>query len=545
MDKSVTSYVFDKKEPFNLEILRLTREALNSLQEITTVDTFQPSSNEFNDEGLFSTKIFGPVGSKERMEKFAYMDLGMSVLHPLIYKNVLSLKSFYKDIVEGKKYAKFDPKLKDFVEAPITEGETGFNFFIKYLDTLEPPRTSSNDRDNKIKLIKKYKTIETLTDKWLVLPAGIRDYIVTDNKQMEAEINDYYRNILRLSKTAKTLSKTNVNKNDPIYNSVILKLTKAITDLYDYITKILEGKQGLLQGKWAKRGLAHGTRNVITGYVAADNNPDKAKLSFNDTLVGIYQLVNAMTPITVFELKSKFLNNVFDEASENCYLINSKTLKLEQVPVSDKVRKDWLTTDGIEHTLNKLLQDDIKKAPVILDKKYYLYLVIDKGDSITVIRNIDTIDPEDKKYVRPITYVELVFLAIKDRLKDIHGTVTRYPIDSYGSIYISKVKLKVTNKDRIVKYTPYGSVEQEEIDNYPLLTSDFFNSMSVHYSRLEGLGADFDGDKGNFNIILSEEGNKEAKKLLSKREYYITVEGRLAFSSANHITDLTLMTLTE
>ena len=545
MDKSVTPYVFDKKEPFNLEILKLTNEILSRLKEVSSVDTFQASTNEFNPEGLFSVPIFGPIGSKERMERFGYMDLGVNILHPLIYKNVISLKTLYKEIIEGKKYAKFDPKLKDFIETPITDGDTGFNFFMKYLDSLEPPKTNSNDRENKIKLVKKYKTAEVLTNKWLVLPAGIRDYIITDNKQMEAEINDYYRNIIRLSKTAKTLVNTNLSKNDPIYNSIIIKLAKAVTELYDYIVNILEGKQGLLQGKWAKRGLTHGTRNVATGYVAADKKADEPGLSFNDTLVGIYQTANGIAPLTIFELKTKFLNSIFDETSESAYLINKKTLKLEQVPVSDKVRKDWATTEGLEHMLDKLIQDDIKRMPIVLDKKYYLYLVLDKDDTIELYRNIDTVPPEDRKYLRPITYVELIFLAIKDRVKRVHATVTRYPIDSYGSIYISKVKLKVTNKDREVKYKPYGGMEYETINNYPNLNSDFFNSMSVHYSKLSGLGMDFDGDKGNLNFIMTEEGNAEADKLLNSREYYISVEGKLAFPSGNLITDLTLLTLTE
>jgi hypothetical protein len=55
----------------------------------------------------------------------------------------------------------------------------------------------------------------------------------------------------------------------------------------------------------------------------------------------------------------------------------------------------------------------------------------------------------------------------------------------------------------------------------------------------------FDGDKANFNIIMTEEANAEAEKLLNSREYYISVEGKLAFPSGNLITDLALLTLTE
>jgi len=545
MNKSITPYVFDKKQPFNLELLKLTSSSVSSLKEINTVDTFQPSSNEFDTEGLFSVPIFGSVGSPERMDTFAYMDLGIQIMHPLLYKTVTSLKTLYKDIIEGKKYATFDPKLKDFIETSITEGETGFNFFIKYLPSLEPTKTNSKDRDNKIKLIKQYTLNEMLTDKWLVLPAGLREFIITDNKQMEAEINDYYRNIIRLSKTAKTLNKSNVSKDDSMLNTVTIKLTKAVCDLYDYIINILDGKQGFLQGKWSKRGLAHGTRNVLTGFLADTDKLDEPGLSFNETMVGLYQTVKGITPITIFELKSRYLNKIFDESSDVCFLINSKTLHLEQVPVSDKTRKDWISGEGMEDMLNKLIQDDIKKAPIVVDKKYYLFLVVDKGDVIELYRDINEVKEDDRDYVRPITYAELLFLAIIERVKKLHCTVTRYPIDSYGSIYISKVKLKITTKERKVMFKDYGAFEPITINNYPVLDTEFFNSMSVHYSRLSGLGADFDGDKTNLNFILTDEGNAEAEKLLNSREYYISVEGTPAFPIGNLITDLTLLTLTE
>jgi hypothetical protein len=126
----------------------------------------------------------------------------------------------------------------------------------------------------------------------------------------------------------------------------------------------------------------------------------------------------------------------------------------------------------------------------MLENKYYLYLIVDKGDIIELYRDINEIPEEDRKYVRPITYAELLFLAIEDRVKHLHATVTRYPIDSYGSIYISKIKLKVTVMDRTVKFKDYGGLEYKIIKNYPVLDSDFFNSMSVGYQYLPGLGAD-------------------------------------------------------
>jgi len=493
MDKNIQGYVFSKKEPFNLEILKLTNDVIKTLHEVTTIDTFRPSSTEFNEDGLFSTVIFGQVGSKERMSTFGYMDLGLTIIHPLIYNNITTLKSFYKDIIEGKKYAKFDPKLKDFIEAPITEGETGFNFFFKYYDTLKPATTNSKERLAKIKLLKKYTLPEITSNKWLVLPAGLRDYIIKENKHMENEINDYYRNILRIANTAKELAKINVSKDDPIYNAVIIKLTKSVIELYEYILNVLEGKKGFLQDKWAKRGLAYGTRNVLTAIPLNNKKADSPALSFNETLMGLFQLVKGASPISVFNIKNRFLDRVFDETATDTYLINKKTLKLEQAPITDKIKKDWVLVEGLEETMNKLAQDEIKSAPILLDNKYYLYLVMDDGDNIEIYRDISEVEDDKKKYVRPITYMEIFYLSIYDKVKDLHGTITRYPIDSNGSIYVTKFKLKVTMKNRKVKFKPYGGLDYIELDNYPILGDNYFNSMAVHFTKLNGLGADFDG----------------------------------------------------
>ncbi len=545
MDKNINKYVFSNKVPFNLEILKVTKDTIKLLGEVKSIDIFQASSNEFNPEGLFSTEIFGKVGSSERNEKFGYIDLGLTTLHPLIYETIISLKQFYKQIIEGKAYAKFDPKLKDFVEASIDDGETGFNFFIKYYDSLQPEKTNSKERENKIKLIKKYMLTDVVTDKWLVLPAGLRDYIVKDGKPMENEINNYYREIIKVSKTAKILAKSITDKSDPILNIVILKLIRSVTSLYDYILGILEGKQGFLQGKWAKRALAYGTRNVITSIPLETKHADEPVLSFNETMIGLYQFVKGLGTKALYELKTKLLDNVFSETSTDVFLINPKTLKLEQIPLSDKERKTWLSPEGLEELTNKLHLDSIKLSPVTIEKKYYLYLVVDTGDTIELYRDITEV-PEDKRpYVRPINYAELFFLAVNDVVKDAYATVTRYPIDSYGSIYFSRLKLKVTVKDRKVKFKPYNGLEYITINNYPRFDSEFYNSMSVHVTKLPGLGGDYDGDMTNLNIILTEEAKKEVEEILGKREYYIDVNGSLAFPVSNLITDITLKTLTE
>ena len=54
--------------------------------------------------------------------------------------------------------------------------------------------------------------------------------------------------------------------------------------------------------------------------------------------------------------------------------------------------------------------------------------------------------------------------------------------------------------------------------------------MSPHPSRLERLGADFDGDVVSFNGVFTEEALKEIKELMGKRMNYVGPDGKLLFT---------------
>jgi len=479
--------------PFNIELLILNSDMIRKLGEVKTKDIFQQNSTTFHPEGLFSTEIFGEVGTIDRMERFGYINLYLPVLHPLIYRHVTKLKSLYSGILNGTKYVVFDKKLKDFVEVPITEGFTGFDYFMEYYDQIEFQRTDSKQRDELIRFIKKYKSNQVLTDKWLVIPAGLREYIITSTgKELKSEINDIYIKLLSIASTAKNFKDTVKNGGYNAYiNSVRMRLQKVVLEIYEYIENILDGKEGFIQGKWTKRRLIYGTRNVITALpIKVEDNRDKDRPGFNHTVIGLYQFMKGIAPVTIFNVRTKFLSRTFDKESHNAYLYNKKTFKKELVQISEKTRSKWVTDDGLEETMNKLIQDDIKSSPIIVDN-HYLYLVYDDGERIYLIDNIDNL-PEglDKKYIRPMKYVELFYLSIYDDIKRFPGFVTRYPITGMGSVYPSYFYVKTTLKGRTVKFKGFTDIEERVIKEYPDFTSKYFNSMSPNVTHLARLGAD-------------------------------------------------------
>jgi len=532
-----------EKQPLDFSMLKVER--IDTLGEVISKDIFEPNNTLFKMDGLFSTEIFGEVGTSERMDSFGYINLNTKTMHPFLFRAITKSSVFYTDILKGNEYVVFDNKLKDFVISDSSESGTGIAFFMKHFEQLKLRDTDSVDRKELNKLLKD-QSIDTLyISKFLVLPAGMRDYHVTEEgKVLEDAINNSYRKLLTTVTVAKQFKDENVK--GEFYNSIVFRLANNLLEIYEYIENILDDKHGFIQGKWLKRRIAYGSANVFTSSpikikdLTDDNNP-----SFNNSIIGLYQYLKTILPIAIYKTQSTLLANVFNREISNTYLYNMDTYKKELVTLSEKSRSIWVTDNGLEDTINKMLDDKFKDNAVIIDN-HYLFLVIDKKDTITFIDDINNIPEEYSiKDVRALTYSELFFISIYDTIGDYAGFITRYPIDGLGSIYPAISYVKTTSKGRTVKLVGVPSKgNMDKVKEYPILGSTYFNSMSVHGSHLVSLGLDFDGDKGNNTQVWSEEGNKDIKDLLASREYYVSITGKINFSSNDNISKLAFRAMT-
>ena len=78
--------------PFNVRLLQLTETSARNLRPITTLDTFDGATKNFNTNGLFSNEIFGANGDKIRLRRFAYIDMKLPIMHPLVFRTLGRLK---------------------------------------------------------------------------------------------------------------------------------------------------------------------------------------------------------------------------------------------------------------------------------------------------------------------------------------------------------------------------------------------------------------------------------------------------------------------
>ena len=482
--------MLDNMEPFNIDLLFLDKKHINQMGRVTNLNIFESSSKNFDPNGLFSTEIFGRVGSEERNKRFGYIDLNIKVLHPLIYKHISSLKKLYLNIMAGKIYAKWDNKEKDFIKATSEDGQTGFTFFLEHYEKIKHNDNDSDARSFKIKLIKKYKLEEVLIDKYLVLPAGLRDYVVDDaGKPSEDEINETYRKLLS---TANALGNINIKNNDDVLNPVRFKIQNIVVEIYDHFVSLMDGKKKFIQGKWTSRAIRDSTRNVITpipSKIYDFTNKDN-RISFNNTVIGLYQYAKAINPITKYKINKDILVNFFDTHSNAARLIDKKSMKTVNVEVKPKTKDQWMSDEGLNGIINKLAQEELRSEPITVEN-YYLALVYDDGKDVNLIYNtIDIPEDKNKKYLRPLTYAELIYLAIYKDVKKYPGFLTRYPVAGLGSIYPSIPYLKTTVNGRKVNILNRMWDVEDIVYEYPILTEKYFSSLSPSFTKLERLQGD-------------------------------------------------------
>lgn len=547
----------------------------NHLGEVVSTSIFEPSSNVFDLKGLFSPEIFGEIGSDVRLNKPGYVDFKIPVFHPLVYLTICDLGDKYEKIMSGSLYAKFDKELKDFI--PVEEesdGDTGYEFFCKHVDDLVYPETNSHKRQFKIALVEKYGKRSGMLTTWLVLPAGLRDYEV-DEKGVpsEDEVNSLYRKLINISNSMKFVD----FKNDiELFDVIRFRLQRLLVDIYNHFKTLIDGKNKFIQSKWAARGLNYGTRNVITAINSyVKDLDDKNSTGFNMCVVGIFQYLKSLGNLVPNRVLTLFMSQIGSMDSENVQLFNPETLKFELAQASAKMKKDWTTVEGINSNVNKLLQDDIKDSPVVVDKKYIALIqerVIDGVIHVKVIFNNDDIDhPDyvdengtmtakgrdllrntikvfqnggiDHSPIRPITYVELFYIAVAGLEDKFPALVTRYPITGAGSIYPAWPKLMSTIVGKEVQV--HIGHEEFKVNAYPTIGKDYYRSLTVHYSHLGALGADHDGDVLSYALLFTDESVDEVKKLLSSKEYYLDPSSSLNYSVSNHVIDSLLLSLTE
>ena len=509
------------------------------------LDIFEGGTLDFHPDGLFSTLIFGRVGDERRDARFSYIDIKVSVMHPIFFALLTKMKRLYGDILSGTGYAKWDPEVKDFVKASSAGGgQTGYAFFISHWLDIDFQGTKSIRRDQGIQLIEKYKH-QAMTDKIIVLPAGLRELEIDEyNRRTEDEINPLYRRILALSNTihAQTVQVAVETVDIQRY-----QLQLAFNAVYDQLTSLIEGKKKLLLGKWASRRIFNGTRNVITAMeMATPYVGGKGAPGFNHTVIGLYQYLKASLPVSMFQIR-QFLTPMFPDINSAARLVDKKTLQAVEIVLASKYYDQWMTNAGIEKIISMFSEETVRDKPLEIDGKYLALIYKGPDGTFRVMHSIDELPPtRSKEHVHPMTFAELLYLSVYEKAGTYPMTVTRYPITGIGSIYPSKTYLKVTLKsEKRVRLDENWQPMSEDHTAFEFpLAGNYVNSLIPHPSRLGNLGADYDGDTASGNVLYSEEAIAECERFFQTRRAYVGTNGQFINRTGVYTVDLVLANMT-
>jgi len=533
--------------PFNVSLLELTPQKIQGLKPVRSLDIFDGAGNNFHEDGLFSSSIFGKVGDERRNLRFSFIDIKVPIFHPVIFRALVGLKRLYAGIIAGSEYAVWNKDSKDFERSDaVSGGRTGFDFFVSHWREIEFGESASDRRTQSVLMVKKYAD-KALTTRVIVMPAGLRDIELSgDGRIQKDEINDFYADLLRISNT---ISDASTRSNLEMINTARYRLQTTFNGLYDTIESMIEGKKKLLMGKWASRRIQNGTRNVITSMntsVPVLGAP--GALKFNDTIIGLYQALKSVMPIARYHVRHGYLAKVFTDVGAPVRLINKKTLKQEEVVLRNQYFDRFMTDEGIEKVITSFGDENLGHRQIEIDGRWLGLVYKGPDGTFKLLQDIDEVPAgRDRAHVSPLTLCELLYLSTYRELNKFPLFITRYPVTGVGSIYPSKIYARTTIR----------SETRRELDNqwqpmddshvafeFPIPGDAFVNSVVPHSAKLGKLGADFDGDTVSANATYSDEAVKEVDTYLRKKRAYVGTDGNFISSTAVDTVNLVMHNLT-
>lgn len=526
----------------------------NRLRYVTSPNIFEPNSRRFHPNGLFSEEIFGNITSMDRFATEAAIALNTRIIHPVIFDSNIKAKSLYTGIMNGKIYATFS--LDDFsfklADASTRDAGTGYQFFMTKLQLLaDAPEPKALRASNLHKLLVKFNDRLTITE-LICLPAGLRDLDLKSARLSKDDINKLYMAVINL---ATSLSSYQLSE-DPIFDGIRYQLQLRVADVYEYLKNVISGKGGFIQKHYGARKIAYSTRNIISVPISdADTPESSSNIKSDETMVPMLNLIKCFQPFFTNYVLKKLYGELFLHGSgENVPATNTENLSLEYITLKSSEINRYTTSDGVNRIINQFKHVGFRESPISIrnmaGKTYWLLLVYRDHGKVFLGKTKDDLKRMvehdhltfDIKKVDALRWTEALYLAGLNISNGKHVVVTRYPVFGDGSIYPSKIHVITTNPSIEVEVI-FDTGLRATVPHYPVLGNPYYESVVVHQSRLQGLGADFDGDSISLSAIWTEEGNAEIVNNLDSISSVIGADMKLKLRTGTDIVKLVIRNL--
>ena len=530
---------------------------VNSLKEVSNPVFFNgPTPTE---DGLLSNEIFG-ITKAERAGIYAYIDLGGTFIHPLVYKTLCKLNNKIESIINGTEYFIINDK-GELVSSD--DGDTGIEWFRKNFNKIKFQKNDSSSRNKRIDFIEKSKNQMWIT-KYIVIPAYYRDVETRDAGIGVGEINKLYSSLIMATKALKETAGFGLTLSD-VTKARVQNTLLQIFDWFGNGTTIngqetpanLPGKMGLIKRGVMYKTVDYSARLVMSAPDVSGEDIDDLMVDMNHAALPLAAALCCFKPFIVFWLR-RFFENRFAGKME--YPININENETVMVPLVDY--QIAFSDIEIEKQIERFIHGYSNRfIPVELpvDKEEFVRMVKNKelksssGKSVDLKRlnfgmfftgyrlnNSKEFDKTKKEYspelkiTRPITWCDLFYMAACDVTEDKMVLITRFPIDSYLNQYPSKVRIKSTVKtqpmviqsgfeDNMKLYKWYPVINPEDINTN---TSPVFeDTLSICNGLIGVMSLDYDGDTAIVKPVYTIEANQECEKQANAKVQVLGMNG--------------------
>jgi DNA-directed RNA polymerase beta' subunit len=312
---------------------------------------------DFNKEGIFSQEIFGRLGSVNRKKTFGYIDLQGTFIHPEGFKILTSINTDLTKLILGSEYYLIDEK-GNLIKDP-EKGSTGVSFFVENFDKIDFNNLKTN-KPKHIQYVLKYKK-DLLINKYLILPAGIRDVQISSTGQnfiLNSEVNMLYTRLI---------NQTNMLSNvglidDQIHLSLTKNIQSTLNEINAWIKNKIKGKYGIIRGGLLKKVVDYCARLVIV--------PD-TKIKFGFVGIPWHICLKLFEPMFIHYILK-------EDPSDMIKSLIQKELGLEDIDINDIKHFNNKINESPFEISEMTKRELIKVAKIITDDK----VVITKRDPV-------------------------------------------------------------------------------------------------------------------------------------------------------------------
>lgn len=518
----------DRSDMFNLKGLLDIEDFIkkNDVKEISNPIFFNQNKLPTSD-GLLSNEIFG-ITKEERANRFGYIDLHGTFLHPLVYKVWSALDKNVKSIVHGIDNFVIDSN-GQFKQDP--NGKTGIKFLKDNINKIKIRSTDSTKRDRVIEFLNISKPLMFIT-KYPVIPAFYRDVNTEGGKVGVGDINKYYNSIIIASKALAEAQDYGLS----LSNSQAGRMQEMLLQVYNYFGAGNPDAKGSGVGMPSKFGIIrranlskttdYSSRLVITSPELKVEKLDDIEADMDYSVVPLASLSINFLPYMIFWLRG-FFENEF--STRTTYTVHMKDGKVKEIPIQDYqiAFSDERIKDEINRFVHGYSNRFIPVKVPTLDKKLNIYMHF-KGRAST-----SPDDTEQGEIInRRLTWCDLLFMAASEVTADKHILITRYPIDSFYNQFPTKVKVQSTIETEPMTvvsagmkkfYKKYPKIREEDIEKDT--SNKFIDSLNMCNGYLDSIGGDYDGDQVSVKGIYSAEANAELDQQMNSKIHYIGLDG--------------------